>query len=350
MARRIVFCSDGTWDNADNHTNVYRFYKALEVSATQIPFYDDGVGVDGNPLLKVLGGAFGEGLFDKIRHGYAKISHVYEKGDEIFLFGFSRGAYTARCLGGMIGACGLPTKNFDDDALDLAFSAYRDRDDRKKLLDQLNTKCEMDCAVINTIGVWDTVGSLGIPAAFGGVDPIRYGFLDTALNPKVKHAYHALAIDERREEFPATLWQPNPGADQVLEQVWFAGVHCDVGGSYPEDPNGTALSDITLAWMMHKAAGAGLEFDQGVMAQRSVPVSPQFALDTIHESWSPQWFLPKLRNIVAGSAISNSVILRCQHDSNYRPRNLNFVGDALAQGYSMIEIVGGGAQAAAGAA
>src|SRR5215469_4415264 len=115
MSKRIVYCADGTWDSPAKHTNVYKLYKALLVTANQMPFYDDGVGADGNPISKLLGGAFGTGLWQKIKDGYAKIAQVYEAGDQLYLFGFSRGAYTARSLAGMIAACGLPTKSFTDD-------------------------------------------------------------------------------------------------------------------------------------------------------------------------------------------------------------------------------------------
>src|SRR5579863_3364935 len=277
MAKRILFCSDGTWDNSGKNTNVYKIYKAMEVAADQIPFYDDGVGSDGTPIDRLLGGAFGTGLFQKVKDGYSKIAQVYEKDDEIFIFGFSRGAYTARSIAGMIAICGLPTSNFTQQVVDTAFQAYRDKDDRAKLLAGLNQSCEMFDAQITMVGVWDTVGSLGIPSLLGAVDPVLYGFLDTSLHPNIQNAYHALAIDERRIEFPATLWtsQPNPG--QTLEQVWFTGVHCDVGGSYPDDPDGTALADITLAWMMNKAAALGVTFDADVQRKYSLPADPTWA-------------------------------------------------------------------------
>src|SRR5580704_11991612 len=120
MGKRIVFCADGTWDSSGKNTNVYKLFKALQTSAEQVPYYDDGVGSDGLPIEKLLGGAFGAGLFQKIKDGYTKIAHVYEAGDEIFLLGFSRGAYTARSLGGMIAICGLPTKTFDNSLVDTA--------------------------------------------------------------------------------------------------------------------------------------------------------------------------------------------------------------------------------------
>jgi uncharacterized protein (DUF2235 family) len=128
MSKRIAFCADGTWDSSAKNTNVYKLFKSLAVSADQMPLYDDGVGADGDPIWKLVGGAFGTGLWQKIKEGYTKIAHVYEAGDPLFLFGFSRGAFTARSLAGMIAACGLPTENFTDDLVETAFQAYRDKD------------------------------------------------------------------------------------------------------------------------------------------------------------------------------------------------------------------------------
>ena len=126
MAKRIVYCADGTWQAPVNNTNVYRLYKALLMSADQVTYYDDGVGADASGLSHILEGAFGQGLFQKIQDGYTKIAHAFESGDEIYLFGFSRGAYTARSLAGMIANCGLPTGTFSDNCVAQAFAAYRD--------------------------------------------------------------------------------------------------------------------------------------------------------------------------------------------------------------------------------
>jgi uncharacterized protein (DUF2235 family) len=142
MSKRIAFCGDGTWDSASNRTNVYKLFKSLTISADQVPIYDDGVGANGDPISRLLGGAFGTGLWEKIKQGYTKISHVYEQGDEIFIFGFSRGAFTARSLAGMIAACGLPTKNFTDDLVETAFDAYRDKSNRQEKLKKL-ANCDM---------------------------------------------------------------------------------------------------------------------------------------------------------------------------------------------------------------
>ncbi|HZQ46994.1 MAG TPA: DUF2235 domain-containing protein, partial [Verrucomicrobiae bacterium] len=173
MSKRIIFCADGTWNNAESNTNVYKFFKAIPTTADQVPYYDDGVGTNGYPIEKLLGGAFGDGIFQKIKDGYTKIAHVYEQGDEIFLVGFSRGAFTARSLAGMIAICGLPTANFDDNLIETAFQAYRNKDQRATLLASLGKYSLFD-AKLTMVGVWDTVGSLGIPAIFGGVSPIIY--------------------------------------------------------------------------------------------------------------------------------------------------------------------------------
>jgi uncharacterized protein (DUF2235 family) len=138
MAKRIIYCADGTWEAAADNTNVCTLYKALKTNAAQLPFYDDGVGSDGNVFLQLAGGAFGTGLWTEIKEGYTAIAHAYEQGDDVYLFGFSRGAYTARSLGGMIAAAGLPTANFDDALVNLAFDAYRDKDDRAEILAALD--------------------------------------------------------------------------------------------------------------------------------------------------------------------------------------------------------------------
>ena len=340
MSKRIAFCADGTWDNADTQTNVYKLFKALPVSAEQMPFNDDGVGADGNRLWKLLGGAFGTGLWQKIKDGYTKIAQVYEAGDSLFLFGFSRGAYTARSLAGMIAACGLPTKNFTDDLVNTAFEAYRNKNNRQALLQTL-AGCSLYPAQITMVGVWDTVGSLGIPSAIGEIDPIVYGFLDTGLSPAILNAYHALAIDEKRAEFPPTLWASAPAVGQTLEQVWFCGVHSDVGGGEPDDlPGATALSDITLSWMMSKASALGLQIDPAVQKQYTIPLSAEFSLDTLHPSWSVVCGFPRLRSIDKTAVLANSVVLRCQHDGSYRPANLSFDNGVLAAGYGTAPIVG----------
>jgi uncharacterized protein (DUF2235 family) len=332
MSKRIVFCADGTWDSTQNDTNVYKLFKAALITSDQVAFYDDGVGSDGTPLEKLAGGAIGEGIFQKIRDGYTKIAHVYNESDDIFIFGFSRGAYTARSLAGMIAICGLPTGAFDDDLVNAAFQAYRNPGQRAAFAAQYG----LFDAKLKMVGVWDTVGALGLPALVGGVDPVVYGFLDTSLHPDVLNAYQALAIDERRKEFPPTLWTPPapPVNGQVLEQVWFSGVHCDVGGGYPE----TGLSDITFSWMIGKAQSLGLEIDPNVAAQYA-SLDPKYAIAQIHESWSVVWLFPKARTIAPNSTLSNSVAIRCEYGGDYHPGNLLFKELMPADSYQVTQVV-----------
>jgi uncharacterized protein (DUF2235 family) len=337
MSKRIIFCADGTWDSVQNDTNVYKLFKAIPIASDQVAYYDDGVGADGTLIEKLLGGAFGDGLFQKIKDGYTKIAHVYEPEDDIFIFGFSRGAYTARSLAGMIAICGLPSASFDDNLVQTAFNAYRERDpnQRQAILDGLSQYNLYD-AKLKMVGVWDTVGSLGIPALVGGVDPLLYGFLDTNLHPDVLNACQALAVDERRREFPPTLWTtpspPVPG--QTVAQVWFCGVHCDVGGGYPE----TGLSDITFSWMMGKANQLGLQIDPGVWAEYA-SLDAKNALGQLHDSWSVWWGFPKSRTVADDAALSNSVGIRCEYESGYEPENLKVYDGELAPSYQIVEVV-----------
>jgi uncharacterized protein (DUF2235 family) len=337
MSRRIIFCADGTWDKVKNDTNVRKLFNAIPQTPEQVPSYDDGVGTWGTFWQRLLGGAFGDGLFQKIKDGYKDIAQRYRPHDDIFIFGFSRGAYTARSLAGMIAICGLPTTDFDDHLVNTAFIAYRERDENRRaaILATLE-KYQLFDAKIKMVGVWDTVGSLGIPALWGGVDPQVYGFLDTKLHPDVLNAYQALAIDERRREFPPTLWQPPspPVAGRMLEQVWFCGVHCDVGGGY--DPAG--LSDITLGWMMGKAKNLGLHIEPNIWSQYA-SLDTKYALAQLHNSWNIFWGFPNARTIASNSVLSNSVALRCQSDNSYQPQNLQMNKGVLASSYGSAQVV-----------
>lgn len=348
MSKRIALFADGTWETPAKDTNVFKLKQAALWTVDQVVIYDDGVGADGNPISRILGGAFGTGLWGKVKQGYREIARVYKPGDQIYLFGFSRGAYTARSLAGMIAVCGLPTKTFTDDMVEKVFAAYRDRDDRAAKLAELGEYGLFD-AQITMVGVWDTVGALGIPSAIGLSDPIVYGFLDTNLHPDVQNAYHALAIDEKRIEFQATLWTNPPAPKQVVEQVWFSGTHGDVGGGSTPDSDGTALSDLALGWMMGKANALGLKFDAAMLKKYALPLDPKFALDTLHGSWSILWGFFKHRHIDPKSVLANSVALRVAHDHSYRPSNLAVVNGELAHTYGLAPVVSQPAEAAAAA-
>jgi uncharacterized protein (DUF2235 family) len=341
MAKRIIFCTDGTWDTPRMNDNVYRLYKALLVTADQVTFYDDGVGADVTGLDHILGGAFGQGLIQKVQDAYTKIAHVFETGDTIYLFGFSRGAYTARSIAGMIATCGLPTGSFTDSCVTQVVQAYRDPPNRAQILNGLGS-CQLGQATIQMVGVWDTVGSLGIPAIFGAVDEKTYGFLDTGLHPNIKSAYQALAIDEQRAQFPATLWTSTAAAGQTIEQVWFSGCHSDIGGGTTLAggvDDSTELSNISLGWIASKAQAQGLVLDPTQSAQFAT-MPAKYALDAIHESWKPEMGAQHNRAIDPDASVSNSVAVRIQYAQTYTPPNLTLGDDQLlGESYTQVLIV-----------
>jgi len=290
--KRLVVCCDGTWNDSDNgtgYTNVSRLAWAIkpvdERSGTaQIVFYQSGVGSEGDLSNKLGGGALGLGLSHNMRDAYAFVCNNYVSGDEIFLFGFSRGAYTARSLGGLIGYAGLLGKPDLDRFFEL-WDGYKESDkaDRAAALEKFPVR-NKDVS-IKVMGVWDTVGSLGIPADLERFDFLNfrryYGFHDTSLGSRVEHAFHALALDERRKNFVPTLWTQTPEGKkngQVLKQVWFAGVHCDVGGGYKEHGS----SDIPLAWMASEVAPfLGIDFDYLKLRR---DLSEKWSLGKLHDS------------------------------------------------------------------
>jgi uncharacterized protein (DUF2235 family) len=214
----------------------------------------------------------------------------YHVGDEIFLFGFSRGAYTVRSVVGLIRNCGLLRRRHAG-KLDQAYALYRDRSDAshpRAVEAELFRRSFAREVRIRFLGVWDTVGALGIPVELPGIQLVntRWQFHDVKLSTSVDNAFQALAIDERRKPFTPAVWEQQPGAravSQRLEQVWFAGVHSDVGGGYPE----TGLSDVALTWMRNRAAECGLavDFDAPGIAVRPDGGAP------LHDSMTPYYRL-----------------------------------------------------------
>jgi uncharacterized protein (DUF2235 family) len=203
------------------------------------------------------------------------------------------------------------------------------------------TTCGLGPATIQMVGVWDTVGSLGIPAIFGAVDESAYGFLDTGLHPDVKNGYQSLALDEKRAQFPATLWTSVPAAGQTLEQAWFSGCHGDVGGGTALGGGvdaGTRLCDITMGWMVAKALALGLTMDPAVAAQFGT-LPAEYALDAIRESWTPADGPEHLRPVAADAEVSNSVAVRLKYALTYVPGSLTVNNGALADGYTLVTVV-----------
>jgi uncharacterized protein (DUF2235 family) len=310
MSKSIVVCCDGTWDGAQGEpaSNVLKLFDALDGnltkgspgdpeqerrayendSVTQVAKYIHGVGDSKNPLDQILGGTMGMGLLSRVLRGYTYVSRMYESGDRIYLVGFSRGAYTARALAGLIAGMGL----LQWSALDLrkgepdeagykhAAAAWYDYQ-KKKLstadkhpglhmiesfftdltallpaLEVHHPKYFPDVQ-IEAVGVWDTVGSLGIPLLSPDhgmrLDALRLA--DTSLALNIRRAFHAVAADEQRVDFTPTLWD----ADPRVVQRFFAGSHGDVGGGYPEGEH-SGLSNVALAWMCNQLKEAGVVF------------------------------------------------------------------------------------------
>ena len=333
MRKRLVVCCDGTWNKADQvsnghpcPTNVVKFaYRVAKRDGAipQIVFYDQGVGT-GNVLDRWSGGALGEGLDDNIFDAYRFLIANYEPEDEIFLFGFSRGAFTVRSIAGMIRKCGI-VKRTSIDQYAPAMHLYRDShvhpDDAPAKSFKSAHSCNPDGDIpIRFIGVWDTVGALGIPLrGLRWLTRRKHVFHDTELSKTVQTARHALAIDEHRAPFEPTLWLEKAKPNQTVEQVWFPGVHSDVGGGYPE----TDLSDIALQWMLDEAKAAGLALDSEVLTLR--PLSPK-PTGKLHDSKRGLYNLTPGNNRPIGVAgtqsVHRSALARWDQDRSYRPKNL----------------------------
>lgn len=266
--KRICLLYDGTWNKRDSQTNVYSMKEAIAPrdadGVEQLVFYDEGVGTHWYDSIR--GGLFGHGLSKNIRQGWQYLSEHYAPGDQIYVLGFSRGAYTARSLVGLIRKCGV-LKKPSRELVERAYKdIYRDRsaapDDAKPSSFRAE-HAHADRTDVQFIGVWDTVGSLGVP---GNVLPFSRGYYDwhdTELSSIVRNAFHAVAVDEHRKSFPATLWQEKPKPDQRVEQVWFPGAHANVGGGY----EGDRLRHLALRWMQERATDSGLAATQTVVEE-----------------------------------------------------------------------------------
>ncbi|EGP84011.1 uncharacterized protein MYCGRDRAFT_48331 [Zymoseptoria tritici IPO323] len=316
MPKRLVLAIDGTWVNADNgysptitgppanHTlatpsNVARLCRALKTrdgtdpSIEQIVYYQGGLGSSANWYSYVFGGYLGDGIDAAIREAYGFLANNYEDGDEIFLFGFSRGAFTARSVGGLIASIGLLTKegmeSFYPIFMDWEYQndpsyvngystpVWPQPNQERPKMDSKDTYfnalkaaklTQPTIPTIKAVAVFDTVGSLGVP----DVKPLgiklhhsskaEYSFVNTQVAPNVENAYQALALDEQRSAFVPTVWESPKGGKEThpvfneLRQCWFPGVHTSIGGGYQD----TSIANLTLAWMMTQLSQY-LDFD-----------------------------------------------------------------------------------------
>ncbi len=271
--KRLLCFFDGTWNKPDGSTIATNVVKLARVvlgraadGTAQITRYVQGIGTDpgDGDYEAFLEGALGVGVNARILEGYRFLCERYEPGDEISLFGFSRGAFQARSLSGLITHVGLLRRDALA-ALDDAWTLYRSGSGTPdpvlaaRLADRAYTDVRIRC-----LGVWDTVGNLGVPVIGGAVDVEDNRFHDTELSPRVDVGLHALAIDEPRGPFHPTLWTRAKGdparVGQQIEQVWFPGSHANIGGGFVD----SSLSDISLRWMAERAvalAGIGLDLD-----------------------------------------------------------------------------------------
>jgi hypothetical protein len=358
MARNIVVCCDGTGNQyGAANSNVVKLYWTLSAQDKQVAYYHPGIGTMGsrNALTaigkwwtKVRGLAFGYGFSDNIADVYSFLMREFNPGDQIFIFGFSRGAYTARALCGVLHMFGLLTPG-NEALIPYALRLYKSNDPEKfHIADGFRTTFCVDCKPY-FLGVWDTVSSVGWI-----LDPVsvKTGRLPyTAALPDIPILRHAVSIDERRAFFRQNLIHEPVSPAQNLKQVWFAGVHSDVGGSYAESESG--LSKIALRWMLCEAQSAGLRLDPQKVIDvlgGKIPYAPPDPCAQQHESlrgfwwlgefWPKRYFYPvqvpgqvapnwessiqlnlaRRRVIPDGAHIHQSVFDRIRAKSEYRPK------------------------------
>ena len=353
--RRLALFLDGTWNIGNDNTNVWRlrslFAPVSSDGLEQRAYYSTGLGTKFGEIVR--GGMFGRGIDTAITSAYEWLIDNYKPGDEIFIFGFSRGSFTARSLSGFVLKCGLLQRGAPLGVNQL-FKRYRrlnaetlrsliqeKGNGRKDFAFEESWMLEYSQAIpIKFIGVFDTVGALGVPfPLYRRLVGAAYPFLNTGLRQTNEYAFHALAIDENRKDFGPTLWT-NMGATSAAprplertEQRWFVGAHANVGGGYFDDP----LAQLPLNWLMSKAKALGLTFEKGFTTEPNAnlaPISDSFA--TFLCGWYPLMKLwmryhrpiglpPKeegegVTNI--NETIDSTVFDRWRTDSTYRSRSL----------------------------
>jgi uncharacterized protein (DUF2235 family) len=302
MGKNIVICCDGTnAEYREDNTNVVKTFEALEKDAGQVAFYDPGVGtfsIFGRTVGKwigtLLGMGFGYGIRTNIEDAYEYLMNTYEPEDRVFIFGFSRGAYTARALAGMICRFGIlhaNRKNLIPYVTKMNFKGLKVLKKKEKVItgfsDSFCNKC-----IPHFIGVWDTVGALG--------PNLSKKFHNDVLNKNIRYGYHALSVDERRWTYKARCWDENDydPEQQTIEQVWFPGGHSDVGGGCRNDER--ELSDIAFAWMMDKAGAQGLRLKPDWQAELR-----QNAGGKMHNGWTVwlMYIIKTIRRIPDGARV-----------------------------------------------
>jgi uncharacterized protein (DUF2235 family) len=355
--KRVALYLDGTWNQVSDNTNVWRFRALFSPVSSdgceQRAYYSSGLGTKFGE--KVRGGMFGTGTDDAITSAYEWLIENYEPGDDIFIFGFSRGAYTARSLSGFVSKCGL-LQSGAPLGVNQLFKRYR-RSGVKTIRELIagqsgggKTDFSFEegwllkyaqAVPIKFIGVFDTVGALGVP--FPILRRLRgsaYPFLNTGLRRNNEYAFHALAIDEHRKAFAPTLWT-NQGATgatprpiERTEQRWFVGAHANVGGGCFNDP----LAQLPFKWLERKAAARGLAFKDEFATDENAdtaPISDSFAefmwgwyrLCRLGRPYYRRIGLPPQNEgpgvTTINETIDASVFARWRADKTYRPPRLS---------------------------
>lgn len=367
MPKNIVVCCDGTGNEfGDHNSNVVKLYATLEVDGRQqVAYYHPGVGTMGAPAARnriskawsmAMGLAFGAGLLENVADAYRYLMNTFEDGDQVFLFGFSRGAYTARALAGVLHMFGLLYPG-NEGLIPYVTRAFAKRSRKAagmahtfEVAEEFKATFSRDCPLY-FVGVWDTVSSVGWIW-----DPVRLPY--TARNPSMKHGRHAVSIDERRCYFRNNLWGV-PFSGQDIKQLWFAGVHSDIGGSYAYNESG--LSQIALEWMVGEARSLGLLVGTAKLERvlGKNPPCPQLAPNVSarpHNSLTARWwiveFLPHSyydaasgkirwriplgarRVIPDGAGFHPSVYEKLRVDPSYKPPNVHTGPDQNSQSAS----------------
>jgi len=299
MPKNIVICCDGTGNQfGEQNSNVVKLYKALISDAAQVAYYHPGLGTIGarNALTglaqwwtRVLGLAFGYGISDNLADAYQFLMREFAPGDAVYVFGFSRGAYTARALCGMLHVVGLLTEGNE------ALIPYAIRMIKRKRIDfqvagDFKLTFSRDCKP-HFVGVWDTVSSVGWV-----YEPVQFPFTRATKNPDLNIVRHAMSIDERRAFFRQNSFGAPHDDRQDVSEVWFAGVHSDVGGSYPESES--QLSQVALGWMLCEAERSGLRVDPqrkaDVLGGKPPYVVPDGLTKNQHVSLHGWWWIAEL--------------------------------------------------------
>jgi uncharacterized protein (DUF2235 family) len=353
--KRLAIFLDGTWNSVNSNTNVWRMRALCAAKSKdgkpQLVYYE--VGVNG-----FVGGVFGQGVDENIRLAYEWLIENYTDGDEIFIFGFSRGAFTARALAGLIAIDGILNAGSPIGVTEL-FDRYRKGNeesiwtlkeneaagDTSKLTEQEKWLLKYSQpAKVKVVGVWDTVGSVGLAAGnVPGISRPTFDYLQTGLRIHILNGYHALAIDEHRNDFAPTIWDVRRPKNQnaviaqprqlsSVEQRWFVGAHANVGGGYQTD----LLAQSPLRWMMKKAESQGLSFRSDVDLDGEAVTAPIADSYKSFGSGLYSWISSPLYRTVGrepdvredgshvnvNETIDANVFKRWRADPAYRPANL----------------------------